>query len=123
LRAFCAAFLAVTFVVAFATAFVATAFLAGTFSAELLFLPGFRPVLFGVIDAGAALAALALLDGRPLTFGLLGGAPSRPTTVSVPGPGTKRDWSPDGHRTVITRPRTSVTTPVRATWPTFVATN
>src|SRR5436189_277825 len=46
---------------------------------------------------------------------------ARPRTVRVPGAGTKTDWSPVAHCTVIMRPRTSVTMPLRVAWLTFVA--
>ena len=58
-----AVFLAVTFVVVFAAAFFA-----GAFSAEFFFLFVVPAVLFGVVGAGASLAALALFDGFPVTF-------------------------------------------------------
>ena len=47
---------------------------------------------------------------------------ARRRTVRVPGAGTKTVSSPVAHRTVIMRPRTSVTTPLRVAWSTLVPT-
>jgi len=75
-----------------------------------------------VVDGRAGRAPLALLDARALPLVLRGLAFARPRTVRVPAAGTNTDCSPVAHRTVIMRPRTSVTTPLRVAWLTFVAT-
>src|SRR5439155_15990541 len=74
------------------------------------------------LRAGAALLAAFLRAGAAFFFcfaaAFVRGVP-RPTTVSVPGPGTMLDSSPDDQRTLIICPRTPVITPARGSWPTF----
>jgi hypothetical protein len=56
-------------------------------------------------------------EDQELSGSLLGG--SWPVTCRDPALGTNTDCEPSSHRTVISRPSTSVTTPLRVTLPTF----
>lgn len=117
--AFATVFFVDRFVVAFAAAFVVTGAFLGEFLV-LAFVPASR---FDVFDAKAGVAVVTRFAALPVAFGLPSAPRVRPTTLSVPGPGTKLDSSPDGQRTLSMFPRTSVTTPRRGTCPTFVAAN